>query len=653
MVEKTIQTEMFLELIFSASGEIDEQLILKKSIPLYLRKLNCFQAGVLKNIGDQLEESMLVPFVASKSKDWAKVKTYFIDRKLTEKKPCAKLLMKRSYFYGYCLNTYGILILGRKKPFNDTLKNELVPIVNHLGKILIQANEIEQRKKAEKSLKESEQRLRTLSDTTTAGIFIFDGNKIVYANPASEQLSGYSNQELMALNIMDLVHPDFKKLVRIQSIATRSGKKGSSHFEIKILRKHGEESWLDVNIELIQWMGNQAGIISAFDITTSKQAQEDLIKAKEKAEESDRVKSAFLANMSHEIRTPMNGILGFLNLLQDPDLTKNNMSAFIKIVNESGERLLNTINDIIEISKIEAGQVPVDYSSVDIHEILNYMLEFFKPEAEKKGLTLRYNHLAGNNTVFSTDRNKLESIITNLLKNALKFTDTGTVEFGINYVDKNLTFFVKDSGIGIPEDKLDVIFERFMHAELNRTRQHEGSGLGLSISRAYTEMLGGKIWAESELGKGSVFYVSFHLEPVIGKNKEAVKNIEVELIDTTDNTILIAEDDDSSYKYLKYILGKKNIKIIRATNGLEAVDFCTKNPDISLILMDIKMPLLDGYEATKQISGIRKELPIIAQTAYALPEERQKALACGCVEYLSKPIRKDKLLKLVNKYLKK
>jgi len=522
-----------------------------------------------------------------------------------------------------------------------------------LGTALIQAGEIDQRKKVELSLKESEQRLRTLSDTTSAGIFIYLGEKIVYANPAAEQFSGYSANELMSIKVMDIVHPDFRQTALERASEQQTRKKGTTHFEIKIIHKEGEERWMDINIGQIEWSGQQAGIASVFDITKSKQAQEALIRAKEKAEESDRIKTAFLANMSHEIRTPMNGILGFLNLLQNHELSKDKMDSFIKIVNESGERLLNTINDIIEISKIEAGQVPLSYSSINLHEVMNYMLDFFMPEANRRGLILKYKNTANKDIYFRTDRNKIESIISNLIKNALKFTTKGYVEFGTNLIDNKLIIFVKDSGIGIPGKKLKVIFDRFMQAELKIARSHEGSGLGLSISKAYTQLLGGQIWAESTVNKGSEFYVSFDYYPGNRNVKEIIRTHEAIAVENSENTILIAEDDDTSYLYLIKILGEnKRLKIIRACTGEEAVQICKDNPKISLILMDIKMPVLDGYKATRQIKKIRKNIPVIAQTAYALPEDREKAMASGCAEYISKPINKESLIELLNKYLK-
>jgi len=240
-----------------------------------------------------------------------------------------------------------------------------------------------------------------------------------------------------------------------------------------------------------------------------------LISAKEKAEESDRLQSAFLANMSHEIRTPMNGILGFLELLSEPDLEEENKKEYIEIVNNSGRRLLNTINDIIEISKIEAGQSKVSYGDVNIGEVMKFHYDFFLPQAIEKGLAMNVStQIMGPQGLIRTDRHKLDGILTNLIKNAIKFTEKGTIEFG-NYLENEwLVFYIKDSGRGISKDRFEAIFERFVQADQNLTRAHEGSGLGLSITKAHVRALGGKIRVESEPGKGSTFFFTIPYVPV-------------------------------------------------------------------------------------------------------------------------------------------
>jgi PAS domain S-box-containing protein len=379
----------------------------------------------------------------------------------------------------------------------------------------------------------------------------------------------------------------------------------------------------------------------------------NLIKAKEKAVESEHLKMAFLQNMSHEIRTPMNSIIGFLELLKDVDMTGPEKNYFVDIVNQSGQRLLSTINDIIEISKIEAGQAEVKYSVVNIPEVLQFQHHFFEPKSKEKGIQLILSDQIDQDCTFiKTDKYKLDGILTNLINNALKFTRQGSVEFGNYHNDNNLIFFVKDTGIGIPADRLEAIFNRFVQADLNNTRPYEGSGLGLAIAKAYAEMLHGKIWVESEVGKGSCFYLSLpcQIETPDQKIEFPIEN-PLNLLNKQ-YTILVSEDDEFSYKYFESVLLDEKITLLRASNGEETIRKVLKNPFISLILMDIKMPVIDGLEATREIRKFNKTIPIIAQSAYALAGDKEKAIEAGCDDYIPKPINRKELFRLINKYIK-
>ena len=280
MVAKNIQLELLMELVFTASNEYNEQSILKKSIPLYLRKLNCFIAGVIKiNETTTNEVPVLIPYVAKKSKDWEQLKEHFENVLLINKEHYAQLIIDNNYYYGYKLNSYGILILSRKKPFHQTLFHELQSITNHLGKSLIQAIEIEKRKKAEEYLRENENFLRILLNTTAASIFIYKDKKITFANPAAEKLSGYSNKDLIGKEVLDLVHPDFQELVRSENPTKTQQEKTSTNLEIIVLLKNGKHCWVEVSAGLINWKGDNAGIISLFNINKRKETEKDLIKA--------------------------------------------------------------------------------------------------------------------------------------------------------------------------------------------------------------------------------------------------------------------------------------------------------------------------------------------------------------------------------------
>ena len=379
--------------------------------------------------------------------------------------------------------------------------------------------------------------------------------------------------------------------------------------------------------------------------------------SKEKAEESDRLKSAFLANMSHEIRTPMNGILGFTNLLQKPNLTGVKQREYIEIIKKSGDRMLNTVNNIIDISKIESGQMKVSFSSVNIGDNLNHLYSFFKPEVHKKGMQLISNNVfIEEEILIQTDEEKLNSILTNLVKNAIKYSIKGQIEFGFELKKDNektwLEFYVKDSGIGIPKERQHAIFERFIQADIEDKHARQGSGLGLTISKAYVEVLGGKIWVDSKVEKGSTFYFTIpYIETL--KNEISQENIDAGDDSLTLNLkVLITEDDETSSELLSIISDRFAKEIIYSKTGKESIIACQNNPDFDLILMDIQLPGMNGYEVTRKIREFNKEVVIIAQTAYGFSGDREKALDAGCNDYISKPINNDKFDALMRKHFK-
>ena len=383
----------------------------------------------------------------------------------------------------------------------------------------------------------------------------------------------------------------------------------------------------------------------------------ELIKAKERAIESDRLKSAFLANMSHEIRTPMNGILGFSELLKNPDLSGEKQQQYISIIEKSGDRMLNTINNIVDISKIESGLMEVVIEKTNVNEQIEYIYQFFKPEVEAKNMTFSFNNtLALEEVNIKTDKEKLFAILINLVKNAIKYSDEGSIEFGYHKKENILEFYVKDTGIGVPKNRQEAIFERFIQADINDKMAKQGAGLGLSISKAFVKALGGEMWLESEENVGSTFYFTlpYKIDP-IEKNKKIVsvfinKNKVVKTSKMNGLTILVAEDDEISETLLSIAIESISTKILKAKTGVEAIEIFKENPSIDLILMDIQMPEMGGYEATKFIREINKDVIIIAQTAFGLAGDKEKAIESGCNDYISKPINKNDLLKLIKKY---
>jgi len=382
----------------------------------------------------------------------------------------------------------------------------------------------------------------------------------------------------------------------------------------------------------------------------------ELVKAKEHAEESDRLKTAFLANMSHEIRTPMNGILGFASLLKEPDLNGETQQEYIKIIEKSGDRMLNIINDIIDISKIEANLIEVDIRESNLNEKMEFIYNFFKPQVEEKGMRfLLKSTLLSKEANIRTDSEKVYSILTNLVKNAIKYSKEGTIELGYIKKDKTLEFYVKDTGIGIPKERQEAIFERFVQADITDKMARQGAGLGLSISKAYVELLGGKIWVESEEGVGSTFYFTLPYNPEPGE-KRFPGEIDLsrdDMAQIKQLKIIIAEDDEASEKLISITVNKFSREVISARTGSEAVEICRTNPDADLILMDIQMPEMDGYEATRQIRQFNRDIVIIAQTAFGLTGDREKAIEAGCNDYIRKPVSKDELLSIIRRNFNK
>lgn len=458
---------------------------------------------------------------------------------------------------------------------------------------------------------------------------------------------------------------------------------------------------IQVFISGISTENGEQCLINVMDITQNKMAQElialnkelsaqirekeiltaKLTKAKNKAEESDRQKTAFLSNMSHEIRTPLNGILGFSQLLKAYEKLDPRQEKFVNMIEQGGMRLLSIVSNLIEISKIESGLSKVMISSCNVNDLIEYTYNLFKPESETKRIKISFKvSLPEKEAYISTDREKIYAILSNLVKNSIKFSDEGKIEFGYllrdrpdNRIDVSdtsigqpttmtsksqwsdspeLLFFVKDTGIGILPENIDSLFSRFDKVSKRDTKTSKGSGLGLSIAKAYTEMLGGQLWVESKPGKGSTFYftIPYNYVPkeLIAKSNVLLENLPESKIKKL--KILIVEDDEPSALLSTEIFQKFCRVVLYATNGAEAVDVFKNNPDIDLVLMDINMPVMNGCQATKKIREINKEVVIIAQSAHVFESDREKALEAGCNAFLLKPVDRHQLFGLLISY---
>ncbi len=383
----------------------------------------------------------------------------------------------------------------------------------------------------------------------------------------------------------------------------------------------------------------------------------ELISSKQKAEESDKLKSAFLMNLSHEIRTPMNAIVGFSDLLLDEKITDEEKQEFVRIVQYNSRSLLSIVDDLIEMSKIDSDLIKPNYSNVNLNNLLKAAFESANFSNKNENVVVKLqepDEKIKKNIV--TDPVKLNQIIINLLNNALKFTDEGFVilDYEIDTNQNLIVFHVKDSGIGMPEEFKDKVFKRFNKINAKNISANEGLGLGLAISKSYVEMLGGSISVETKEGLGSTFTFTI---PLKYAEKETIEEEKVHQIVNynvgNNEVLLVAEDDNINFKLIEKLLKIFNFNVIRAKDGLEAVEICKTNSEIDLVFMDIKMPNLDGYGAFVKIREFNKEIPIIAQTSYSFPEEVEKIKQLGFNDFISKPLDKEKLYELVKKYFNK
>ncbi len=371
--------------------------------------------------------------------------------------------------------------------------------------------------------------------------------------------------------------------------------------------------------------------------------------AEHKAKESDRLKTAFLQNISHEIRTPMNSIVGFADLLKEDHLSDDEKREYLSHITKGSDQLLNIVNKILDISIIDAGNVSINQTYVNLNKLLDEIYSSFKPLINTNISFSVIKGLSDPKSTILTDVSRLRLVLNNLVSNAVKFTDTGYIKFGYTLVNKELEFFIEDTGIGIDEKYHENIFNRFSKLEPGSSRFYEGLGLGLAISKGNIEMLNGRLWIKSEAGKGSVFFFTIPYKPADSQHIPQSESSDHDSI-ISKNTILVAEDDETNFLYIKEIFKGTDAEILHAANGKEAVDLCQSNKKINMVLIDIKMPVMNGYEAIKEIRQLRPEIPIIAQTAYALSNDMVRAFNAGSNDYISKPFTKEELLKIIAKY---
>ncbi|MGQ9620176.1 MAG: PAS domain S-box protein [Bacteroidales bacterium] len=525
-----------------------------------------------------------------------------------------------------------------------------------LTRILTISHDITERKNLENKLRESENFFRSLIEISPDGIAIFnpEGVLIYASKKAYELFHLYKELALNKFNLLDFIDPSFHSHAMENFAEIICGKTIQETKEYLLRRLDGSSFWGEISFGgLKDLIGEITAIITIWrDVTERKMVFNELVKAKEKAQESDRLKEAFIRNISHEIRTPANVISGFSELMRKHSVDQEELNYYASVIISSTNQLTNIINNIIELSNIEAGLVKLKESEFNVNSTLSRLYSEFSGSAEEKGLSFRYETaLSGDEAIIKADEAKIEKILKLLLSNAIKFTHKGYVEFGYRTSWNDIEFYVTDTGIGIPEYEHEKIFQRFYQSEYSLSRRYEGLGLGLTISKAYAELMNGRIKLDSAPDKGSVFYVTV---PVKFKMYGMIKPVSAEEKEektSTKKTIMIVEDDKNSLIYIERVLLKNDFNVICVSNGKEAVETCRSDKQIDLVLMDLKLPEMDGFEATLQIKKLRPELIVIAQTAYSTQEINEKIIQYGCNEVLYKPFNINELMEVINKFL--
>ena len=528
-------------------------------------------------------------------------------------------------------------------------------------------SQLAEKKESENVLKKSERKYRDLVDNALTGVYIANTEgELLFANDAMRSMLEYGSfEELLSVNTRNIYKyaEDREKLLSILDV---SGEVSS--FETELNTKTGNTKYVILSVKL----ANEILSGTILDITERKQLEErnkkyelELIEAMEKAMELEKLKTAFLANMSNEILTPMNTIMGFSELLDNPDLPNDKLLHFSEQINTSSNTLVNLIDNIIDIAKVESGEVRIKLSECKINHLLLDLFAWFDNEIKEKGKEKVYLRLkrASKDKDFAilSEPYRLRRILSNILENAVNYTDSGKIEFGYSILngesggkatsqEQMLQFFVRDKGKGISKEKLDLIFDRFRYSDDSYTKQFEGAGLSLPISRAYVELLGGKMWCESVEGEGSEFCFTIPCKTVEAKPGKPDFAVIPET-NWENINILVAEDVESNYRFIETVLKRSKARLLWSKNGKEAFEKFKENKNIDLILMDMRMPLMSGFDAVIKIRKINKEIPIIAQTAFAGTDDKELILDTGCNDYISKPIDKDLLIKIVGKYV--
>ncbi len=501
---------------------------------------------------------------------------------------------------------------------------------------------------------------KMLVQSADDGISFFDRNlNLKYANAAYYSIIGYNKEHYNKINPPELMHPEDIAYDKNRTEALQA----KGFFETELRLKHKDGHYVNLSTRSVIVKNENGEIIGSLtisrDITSLKKIHEDLIKANVEAEASNRLKSSFLANISHEIRTPLNSVVGFANLLLANDITNEVKEEYIEHINHNSEKLLQIIGDIIDLSRLESSQIEITYEEASVNSIVNEIVDDARKivkRNEKSIIINVMNMLEENGDLIFTDRIWLKRVLNHLMDNAVKFTLEGSIRLSYTRENDNLLFRVKDTGIGINKENLDHIFEEFRQEINGHHRPFEGLGVGLTLAKEVIERMGGRIFVQSEKGVGSEFSFSIPYRPAGGSTRIKSKLVSNEPLnfqaDWSSKTCLLVDDNKDILLYLNRVLIDTHIKTISARSGIEALEIIKSNPGIDLVLLDMQMPEMNGIEATKELRKIRKDIPIIAQTAFIFEDDKDIILEAGCDACLIKPIRKDHLLTVMSSFLK-
>lgn len=511
--------------------------------------------------------------------------------------------------------------------------------------------DITERKAMEEMISNSEAHYRALTDLSPDGIIMTDlGGKVKYVSKKVYEIFGVpENQNLIGESILKWVNPGCHEMVIARISDLISGRSTPEVREYKLLKNDGSDFLGELSSTEIPGPDGipESLLVVCRDVTERARIEKELISAKERAEESDRLKSAFLQNISHEIRTPLNAIVGFALLLSEDDLDTTTRKSYVDIITESSNHLVDLLNDIIDMSSIEAGRVKLNREEVNLNRMLRSIYRHFRLKAERKALSLSpFHDLDDEDALIVSDGLRIRQVLSNLIGNAIKFTSEGSVKFGYNFKGNEIEFYVTDTGMGISEADQKKIFDRFFQIENPETKQFMGLGLGLPIAKAYSALLGGGLVLTSTPGKGSTFKFSVPYEiPAKANTESLTKSERGKAVLDIRKKILVAEDTESNFKLVSHYLSRLNADVIRASDGVQAVEMSLGKQGIDLILMDVKMPVMDGFTATKKIKAKRPDIPIVIQTAYV--SDMGKAIECGCDAFITKPYDRRKIESII------